>query len=262
MLDGSNPIIDRPAMPRSSPCPICNSTVQAPFAAKNGCTVVRCACGFVFQSPLPSGGDTTALYDDAYTGTTAGYFAKVDKKMRRSRGRARRLRAQVASGSRPRLLDVGANGGFMLEAAREAGFDVQGVELDPRSVAYAHRHYPACPVFHGSVEGYIEQHPSAAGSFDVVYCAEVIEHVPDVNSFVAAIAALMRRDGRLYLTTPDIGHWRRPKDIQCWDAFDPPAHCLYFDRESLGRLLVKHGLRLIRRDIAFKPGLKVMAGRR
>jgi 2-polyprenyl-3-methyl-5-hydroxy-6-metoxy-1,4-benzoquinol methylase len=242
-------------------CPICDSQDHAPFAQKDALTVVTCrSCGFVFLAPLPQPGDSTALYDDAYAGTTAGYFAKVDKKMRRSRGRARRLRKLVAGGA-PRLLDVGASGGFMVEAAREAGFAPQGIELDPKSVAFARAHYTANDFFHGTVEAYLAAHPDAAETFDIVYCAEVIEHVPDVNAFVAAIALLMKPDGRLYLTTPDIGHWRRPKDVARWDAFDPPAHCLYFDRSSLTRLLAKHGLRILRRDLALKPGLKVLVGK-
>ncbi len=247
-------------MANLSPCPICDSTAQEPFAEKNGCAIVRCACGFAFQSPLPEAEETQALYDDAYGGTTEGYFGKVDKKMRRSRGRAQRLR-KIKPAPGARFLDVGASGGFMLEAAREAGFDVQGVELDPRSVAYAKSHYPLCAIHHGTIEGFLGTAPEAASGFDMIYCAEVIEHVPDVNGFVAAIVALMKPDGRLYLTTPDIGHWRRPRDIQQWDAFDPPAHCLYFDRDSLSRLLAKHGLRIVRRDLALKPGLKVLVSR-
>ena len=242
-------------------CPICDAHDHAPFAQKDALHVVTCrSCGFVFLNPLPQPDDSTALYDDAYAGTTEGYFAKVDKKMRRSRGRARRLRKR-ASGTAPRLLDVGASGGFMVQAAREVGFAPQGIELDPKSVAFARAHYPDNDFFHGTVEAYLAAHPEAVEAFDIVYCAEVIEHVPDVNAFVAAIARLMKPDGRLYLTTPDIGHWRRPKNIARWDAFDPPAHCLYFDRASLTRLLAKHGLRILRRDLALKPGLKVLVGK-
>ena len=245
----------------ATPCPVCDGRDHAPFAAKNGHQIVRCAgCGFTFQSPLPRAEETTALYDDAYAGATEGYFAKVDKKMRRSRGRARRLR-RLARGPGARFMDVGASGGFMMAAARESGFDATGIELDPKSVAYARQHYPACPVFHGTVEMFLHDTPEAAASFDVIYCAEVIEHVPDVNAFVAAIARLMKPDGRLFLTTPDIGHWRRPRDIQRWDAFDPPAHCLYFDRPSLTRLLAKHGLRIVSRALALKPHLKVLVAK-
>jgi SAM-dependent methyltransferase len=242
-------------------CPICGSHDHTPFAQKEALNVVTCrGCGFIFLAPLPQPDDSVALYDDAYAGTTEGYFAKVEKKMRRSRGRARRLR-RLANGAAPKLLDVGASGGFMVQAAREVGFAPQGVELDPKSVAFARTHYPANDFFHGTVENFLKANPDATNGFDVIYCAEVIEHVPDVNGFVAAIAQLLNQEGRLYLTTPDIGHWRRPKDIARWDAFDPPAHCLYFDRPSLTRLLTKHGLCILRRDLALKPGLKVLVGK-
>lgn len=242
-------------------CPICDSHDNALFAQKETLTVVTCqGCGFIFLAPLPQPGDSVTLYDDAYAGTTEGYFAKVEKKMRRSRGRARRIR-RLASGTVPKLLDVGASGGFMVQAAREVGFSAQGIELDPKSVAFARAHYPENNFFHGTVENFLETNPAAITAFEFIYCAEVIEHVPDVNSFVAAIAQLLKPDGRIFLTTPDIGHWRRPKDVAQWDAFDPPAHCLYFDRPALTRLLAKHGLRINKRYLALKPGLKVLVGK-
>ena len=95
--------------------------------------------------------------------------------------------------------------------------------------------------------------------YDLVYCSEVIEHSPDVNRFVAAIAPLLAPGAALFLTTPDIGHWRRPRDITAWDAFCPPSHCLYFSPANLARLLARHGLRIVRRRPAFKPGIKVLA---
>ena len=95
--------------------------------------------------------------------------------------------------------------------------------------------------------------------FDVAYCSEVIEHVPNANRFVAAIAALMAPGGMLFLTTPDISHWRRPRDLAAWDVFVPPVHCLYFSPANLARLLGKHGLRIVHRRPAFKPGIKVLA---
>ena len=42
-----------------------------------------------------------------------------------------------------------------------------------------------------------------------------------------------------------------------WDAFCPPAHCLYFNPASLIGLLARHGLELLRRRLAFKPGIKL-----
>ena len=112
-------------------CPICDSHDNALFAQKETLTVVTCqGCGFIFLAPLPQPGDSVTLYDDAYAGTTEGYFAKVEKKMRRSRGRARRIR-RLASGTVPKLLDVGARGGVMVQAARGVGCSAQGIVRDP-----------------------------------------------------------------------------------------------------------------------------------
>ena len=100
-----------------------------------------------------------------------------------------------------------------------------------------------------------------SGPFDIVYCSEVIEHCPDVNRFMASIVALMAPGGMLFLTTPDISHWRRPRDIAEWDAFVPPEHCLYFNPSNLALLLTKHDLHIVRRRLALKPGIKVLARR-
>ena len=71
----------------------------------------------------------------------------------------------------------------------------------------------------------------------------------------------MRPGALLYLTTPDIGHWRRPRDIRRWDGFSPPAHCLYFTVRSLARLLARHPLETVHRRFAWKPGIKILARR-
>ena len=170
----------------------------------------ECAdCCLVYVDPMPDADAIAALYGDAYEGATSGCFAKVESKMRRVRRRVAALARIVPpspGGGPQRFLDVGYNGGFMTEAARERGFAPTGVELNGAAVAYAQQHYPANDFIHGTVEAFGESGPAP---FDAVYCSEVIEHVPGVNGFVAAIAALMRPGSVLYLTTPDIGHWRR-----------------------------------------------------
>jgi SAM-dependent methyltransferase len=237
-------------------CQVCGGAEQRPFARQGGHEVVQCtACGFVFLDPMPAPEDLATIYDDAYDGATTGYFAKVDKKMRRSRRRFGDLAKRLPAGAPRRFLDVGASAGFMVEAAREAGFEAWGVELDPASVAYAREHYGA----NNFVQGRIEDLELPEGGFGAIYCSEVIEHVGAVNGFVAAIARALAPEGVLYLTTPDIGHWRRPRDLDTWDAFCPPSHCLYFTPATLTRLLGNHGLRVLARRPAFKPGIKLFA---
>jgi 2-polyprenyl-3-methyl-5-hydroxy-6-metoxy-1,4-benzoquinol methylase len=173
--------------------------------------------------------------------------------MRRARRRMRYLSRFVPGGA---FLDIGCNGGFMVEAARERGFDAQGLDIDGVSIAYARRHYPKNTFFHGTIESYTAV-PEAL-RFDLVYCSEVIEHLPDVQGFTAAVAGLLRPGGVFFVTTPDISHWRRPRDLPAWDAFCPPSHCIYFNPDSLRLLLERHGLRVVRRRLALKPGIKLI----
>ncbi len=241
-------------------CQICSTPDPAPFARHGNIALVRCtSCGFVFMDPPPDAVMLKALYDDTYHGASESYFTKVDAKLRRSRGRIKRIRRLLPDGDAQgrTFLDIGCNGGFMVEAAREAGFAATGIEPDAAAVAWAREHFPRSTY----INGLLEEAGLDPAQFDAAYCSEVIEHAPDTNRFVAAIARALRPGGVLYLTTPDIDHWRRPRDIEKWDAFCPPSHCLYFNPRNLTQLLAKHGLTVVHRAWAFKPGIKLVARR-
>ncbi|MEK9672416.1 MAG: class I SAM-dependent methyltransferase [Rhodospirillaceae bacterium] len=235
-------------------CPVCPGGEQSFMVRANEYDVWRCSvCRSAYVPGLKSNEDLAAMYADAYHGATTGYFTKIDKKMRRARGRIKQLRRFMPCG---RFLDIGCNGGFVVEAAREAGYDAWGVEVDGVSLNYAREHYPENGYYHGLVETFAPKE-----GFDLIYSSEVIEHVPEVRAFVAAITRLLNPGGHVYLTTPDISHWRRPKDIFKWDGFCPPVHVTYFTPESLRGLLENQGLEFIKKSWAFKPGMKIIARR-
>ena len=240
----------------TTPCQVCAATQRQPFAQPQDprfgtMALWRCEnCGFVYLDPMPGPEELAVLYD---SDTSLGYFAKADQKLARSRRRVRQMTRYVAGG---RFLDVGCNGGFMVEAARQAGFAAQGLDPDPASIRWARDRFPDNQFQIGTLEEFAG---AGASPFDAVYCSEVIEHSPDCNAFMKALTGLMRPRAVLYLTTPDLGHWRRPRALDDWDAFKPPEHCLYFSRGNLALLLERHGLTILRRRIAFKPGIKVFA---
>lgn len=249
---------DTETMPREgataarSTCPVCEQPAGAQYHAHNGIDLHQCAtCETVYMHPLPSPETIAGFYEDSYDGASTGYFAKVDKKMKRSRGRIKYLSRFVNSGA---FLDIGSNGGFMVEAAREHGYQAVGVEIDPVSVDYAREHYPDNEYFTGTIEEYGE----SGRLFDLAYCSEVIEHVPDVQGFVAATAKLLKPGAVLFITTPDISHWRRPRTLTDWDAYCPPSHCVFFNPASLTRIFEQHGFRVHSRRPALKPGIKLV----
>lgn len=239
-------------------CPICSSSAS-PYVTHGTHHLVRCqGCDLIYMDPPPAPFEVQAMYADTYNGATGSYFTKVERKLKRSRHRMRRLARMCGGGAGRSFLDVGSNGGFMVEAAREAGFAAAGLEPDGAAIAWARQHFPNNRYLHGL----LEETDFGGERFDAIYCSEVIEHAPDCNRFMAALAAALKPGGLLYLTTPDISHWRRPRDIAKWDAFCPPSHCIYFSPANLTRLLDQHGFSVEWRALSFKPGIKLIARKR
>ena len=101
-----------------------------------------------------------------------------------------------------RVLDIGCGGGLLSEALAGAGADVVALDLAPDLLKVARLHGLESGVRVDyrlqSAEALAAEAP---GSFDVVTCMEMLEHVPDPAAVVAACAALLRPGGRLFLST-------------------------------------------------------------
>ena len=190
-------------------CPACQNPDSTVYGRHKDWILRDCrGCGLIYIDPLPGPVLLDFMYRDTYEGATSSYFTKVRLKMRRGRQRMALLSRRVAKG---RLLDVGCNGGFMAEAARERGFESWGIDVDPVSIRYAQETFTGCR-FEAEPLGDFLKRPEA-GRFDLIYCSEVIEHIPAVDAFMGQLAAALAPGGHLFLTTPDIGHWRRPSKI-------------------------------------------------
>ena len=101
-----------------------------------------------------------------------------------------------------RVLDVGCGGGILAEAMARRGASVTGIDLSERPLRVAQLHLVESGLSIQyelrSAEQYSERF---AGAFDVVTCMELLEHVPDPASTVAACARLAAPGGRVFFST-------------------------------------------------------------
>lgn len=115
-----------------------------------------------------------------------------------------RLRYVERAGSLAGLavLDVGCGGGLLAEAMARQGARVVGLDLTAELIEVARLHALEAGV---SIEYRVEsaeQHVRAgAGRYDVVTCMEMLEHVPDPQAIVAALATLVRPGGHVFVST-------------------------------------------------------------
>ena len=99
-------------------------------------------------------------------------------------------------------LDVGCGGGILAEAMAQRGASVTGIDLGDKAlrIAKLHQLESGAQVRYesASAEGFAEAHGS---EFDVVTCMELLEHVPEPASTVAACARLVKPGGRVIFST-------------------------------------------------------------
>lgn len=109
---------------------------------------------------------------------------------------------RVGGLSGKRVLDVGCGGGILAESMAERGAEVTGIDMGEAPLAVARLHLREVGLFvdyqHSTAEAFAGAHP---GEFDVVTCLEMLEHVPDPASVIAACAQLVRPGGHVFFST-------------------------------------------------------------
>lgn len=153
-------------------------------------------------------------------------------------------------GADKRVLDVGCSSGYLARPLVERGCVVVGVELDPAAAEAART---VCEdVLVGDVEAL--ELPFENGSFDVVLCGDLVEHLRDPERFLARVRPLLKQDGRLVLTTPNVANWALRLSLLGgrWRYTDrgllDRTHVHLFTRKTLIEALSRAGYRVVELD--------------
>ncbi len=100
------------------------------------------------------------------------------------------------------ILDVGCGGGILAEAMARRGGQVTGIDMAEGALQAARLHRLESGLEVDYLQTTAEElAEERAGSFDVVTCMELLEHVPDPASLVAACARLAKPGGHLFFST-------------------------------------------------------------
>ena len=187
-------------------CPVCGSAGLRPrpfgysFDGQWLGAFECLTCRIIFIHPQPTAEDLTRLYSREYfegdfrCGHAGSYFDEGNLSRLADHSLLERIKTHVPSGH---FLEVGCAGGAFLNAAREEGFDVAGVEYSEDAAAFARRR------FHLDVaSGDLAQARYAASSFDVAFMGDVLEHLTDPVATLREIHRVLRPGKLLVIHCP------------------------------------------------------------
>ena len=166
------------------------------------------------------------------------YFSSYsDTFLAHARAMADTLVARFGLGPRSRVLEIASNDGYLLKFVQAHGVPVLGVEPARNVAAVAQAHgVPTLARFFGP--DIVEDVVRDFGRADVVVGNNVLAHVPDVNTFLGAVAAALAPAGAAVFEFPYLG------DLLERTAFDTiyHEHVFYYSLAAVTGLAARAGL--------------------
>ena len=99
------------------------------------------------------------------------------------------------------LLDVGCGGGLISEPMARLGFAVTGIDVTEKNIAVARLHAAESGLAIDYRADSVEALAAAGARFDAVLNLEVVEHVADLDGFLAASLAVLKPEGTMIVAT-------------------------------------------------------------
>lgn len=103
-----------------------------------------------------------------------------------------------------KIIDLGCNDGGLSKEIADRGNEVISVDL-PEVIKIARAKYPTLNFVAFDLS---EEFPWADNSFDVAVASEILEHMIDDVTFLRSCHRILKKGGRLLLTTPNIAYIR------------------------------------------------------
>ena len=216
-------------------CPVCQNNLVLYFAkvfdpiSLTPFSIYRCRhCGVRHTIPQPE--DLSRFYKTHYYGNRHRFTSKFCTKRR-----LKFLFSATGEGTGKKLLDIGCGNGSFLLAARNAGWEVMGTEINPD---------PARKAGLDIMED-IKQ-LSGGDTFDCITMWHSLEHMRDIKVALLHVRKHLNPEGKLIIAIPDNDSPQARIFRHKWFHLDVPRHLYHFDANSLNFSLNLAGFSIVK----------------
>ena len=237
-------------------CPICSSSNTSKafdavdhFSTKETFPICDCnSCGFRFTNNFPSEDSIGRYYDspdyishsDSRKGLINLLYHFFRKQMLKKKVNLVSKYVVPRQKDNIRILDIGSGTGYFLNAAKERGYTVTGIEKDSNARDYAITNF--------GLNVKDEQSLWAIENelFDVITLWHVLEHIENLNEVVAKINSILKPNGVVIIALPNHDSYDAKKYKDFWAAYDAPRHLWHFTSNTVKKLLGKHQFNIVK----------------
>ena len=222
-------------------CIVCGSSDYVIHWNCKECSFVKCKnCRLIYQNPQPASQDLLKRYNQEYfkyERENEVQFFRLMKLGLKDIG-FKSLEKQL-SGNKT-FLDIGCATGMLISWLKEKGWMVQGVDICRSSALYGIRER-GLNISIGTLESlkYKEE------NFSVIHCSHLIEHLTDPKAFLKEINRILKKDGYLILSTPNVDGFQAKLFKEDWRSAIAD-HMYLFSKKTLKTLLKSTGFKVIK----------------
>ncbi|MFH0895108.1 MAG: class I SAM-dependent methyltransferase [Bacteroidota bacterium] len=194
-----------------------------------------CEAHFIF--PFPTEDQLARAYADDYYGEQEekfkSFFEKIVDTFRKRR--AKRLSKKIKSGAK--VLDIGCgNGKFLMELESYVHCNLYGIEPGNKAAQRVAR-IPEITL----KNGVLEKNDFPENIFDAITLFHVFEHLPKPKQTLECICEILKPEGILVISMPNIISIQSRLFKGKWLHLDPPRHLLFFSMKSLDKIMIEKG---------------------
>jgi 2-polyprenyl-3-methyl-5-hydroxy-6-metoxy-1,4-benzoquinol methylase len=227
-------------------CIICGSKESELIFIREGIKFIKCKrCELVNIEPLPSSEEAKKIYSKRYfkspNSIVCGYEDYIRDKDDIVKTFQKRFKTIEKFSPVGKILDVGCAMGFLLEIAKDKGWETYGVEVSEYAAKYAQKELGS-NVFLGD----INQADFKEEFFDVVIAWDTLEHVVRPVDFIKEINRILKTGGVVSIITPNVESIPAKILGSKWVEFKKPQeHFFYFSASALAQLLEDNGFKIV-----------------
>ncbi|NQU98289.1 class I SAM-dependent methyltransferase [Candidatus Woesearchaeota archaeon] len=220
-----------------SKCPLCGSSQLFDYCNKNKFNISKCSdCDFGFVNPYPSNEQLSVYYNGKAKDVENEVFLKTKcTRMKIFEERVSRILNHIKNG---KLLDIGGSLGFFVESLKNTDIKPTVVDLNASGCKAFADKFPDVPMYN-------QDFMVHDGKYNIVTLWDSLEHLPSIEKVIAKLNELVKDDGYLFMSTPNVKSFEQFVAGNDHPQVCPPSHVNYFNCDNLKKWFSNNGFDVI-----------------